>query len=38
MPRVIKKLNLPEVYIINRIDINIHGTNAMAHIEKENWL
>src|ERR1700720_764770 len=36
MPRVIKNLHLPTVYIINYIDINIHGANAMAPIEKEN--
>jgi hypothetical protein len=36
MPRVIKNLNLPTVYIINYIDINIHDDNAMAPIEKEN--
>jgi hypothetical protein len=35
MPRVIKNLNLSEVYIINDIDINIHDANAMALIEKE---
>src|SRR6266568_2856300 len=34
MPRVIKNLNLPEVYIIKCIDINIHGTNAMATYRK----
>src|SRR6266704_4141784 len=34
MPRVIKNLNLPEVYIIKCIDINIHGTNAMAAYRK----
>jgi putative oxidoreductase len=31
-----KNLNLPEVYIIESIDINIRGANAMAPIEKEN--
>src|ERR1700726_3198339 len=36
MPRIIKNLNLPTVYIINYIDINIHYANAMASIEKEN--
>jgi len=34
--RGIKNLNLPEVYIINYIDINIHCANAIAPIEKEN--
>jgi hypothetical protein len=34
--RVIKNLNLPEVYNINSIDINILGANALAPIEKEN--
>src|SRR6202047_2613051 len=36
MPRVIKNLNLPGVYIINYIDTNIRDVNAMASIEKEN--
>jgi putative oxidoreductase len=36
MPRVIKNLNLPEVYLIESIDINIRDANAMAPIEKEN--
>src|SRR3984885_12692387 len=36
MPRVIKTLNLPEVYIINYIDTNIRDVDAMASIEKEN--
>src|SRR5271167_1110441 len=36
MPRVIKNPESPEVYIINYIDINIHGANAMTPIEKEN--
>jgi putative oxidoreductase len=36
MPRIIKNLNLPTVYIINYIDINIRDANAMATIEKEN--
>src|SRR6201997_2316759 len=36
MPRVIKNLNLPEVYTINYIDTNIRDVNAMASIEKEN--
>ena len=31
-----KNLNLPEVYSINSIDINIHDANAMAPIQKEN--
>src|SRR5258708_36810784 len=31
-----KNLNLPEVYIINYIDININDANAMASIQKEN--
>jgi hypothetical protein len=31
-----KNLNLPEVYSINYIDINIHDANAMASIQKEN--
>ena len=31
-----KNLNLPKVYIINYIDINIHDANAMAPIQKEN--
>ena len=35
MPRVIKNLNLQEVYIINCIAINIHGTNAMAYRKGE---
>jgi len=33
-----KNLNLPEVYIINYIDLNIHDANALAPIEKENRL
>ena len=36
MPRIIKNLNFPTVYIINYIDINIRDANAMAPIEKEN--
>jgi len=36
MPRVIKKLNLPEVYIIECVGINIRDANVMAPIEKEN--
>jgi hypothetical protein len=36
MPRVIKNLNLPKVYIINSIDINIDYANTMAPIKKEN--
>src|SRR3984885_11283787 len=36
MPRVIKTLNLPEVYIINYIDTNIRDVNTMTSIEKEN--
>jgi putative oxidoreductase len=36
MPRVIKNLNLPEVYIINYIYTNIRCVNAIASIEKEN--
>jgi putative oxidoreductase len=36
LPRVIKNLNLSEVYIINYLDINIHDANALASIEKEN--
>src|SRR5712671_4898201 len=36
MPRVIKNLNLPEVYIITYIDINIHDANAKAPIAKED--
>src|ERR1700722_11010390 len=35
MPRVIKTLNLPEVYIINYIDTNIRDVDTMASIEKE---
>ena len=31
-----KNLNLPEVYIINYIDINIRDANTMASAEKEN--
>jgi putative oxidoreductase len=31
-----KNLNLPEVYSINYLDINIHDANAMASIQKEN--
>ena len=31
-----KNLNLPEVYSINSIDINIHDVNAMTLIQKEN--
>jgi putative oxidoreductase len=31
-----KNLNLPEVYSINSIDINIRDANAMAPIQKEN--
>jgi len=31
-----KNLNLPEVYSINYLDINIHDANAMASIPKEN--
>jgi putative oxidoreductase len=31
-----KNMNLPEVYIINYIDLNIHYANAMASIKKEN--
>src|SRR5260370_6349797 len=31
-----KNLNLPEVYSINSIDINIPDANAMAPIQKEN--
>src|SRR5882724_9742424 len=36
MPRVIKNLNLPEVYSINSIDINILDAKSMAPIQKEN--
>src|SRR5882724_4330154 len=36
MPRVIKNLNLPEVYSINAIDINILDAKSMAPIQKEN--
>src|SRR5207245_8036993 len=31
-----KNLNLPEVYSIKYISINIHDANAMASIQKEN--
>jgi putative oxidoreductase len=36
MPRVIKNLNLREVYIINSIDINIHYADAMSQTKKED--
>src|SRR6266849_3005562 len=34
MPRVIKNLNLREVYLINYIDINIHDANAIGVYRK----
>ncbi len=36
MPRVIRNLNLQEVYIINSIDINILDAMQWLPIEKEN--
>ena len=36
MPRVIKNLNLQEVYIINYIDINMMDTMEWLPIQKEN--
>jgi putative oxidoreductase len=36
MPWLIKNLNLPEVYIINYIELNMNDANVMAPIEKEN--
>jgi hypothetical protein len=34
MPRVIKNLNLPEVYIINYLDINIYDTRLGLWLER----
>src|ERR1700722_1912287 len=36
MPRVIKNLNIPEVYTINDIDINMIDAMEWLPIEKEN--